>query len=71
MFTKLERNIIWFRVWTVVAWVLLLAGYVILFVYNFVAGILFLWFPPYWIWFIFQRSNLYVPKHGYFRGGYP
>ena len=67
VFTKLEMQIIIRRVLTVLAWMLPFVAYGLMFIYNFILGILFLWFLPYWIWFVLQRSNLYFPQHGYFR----
>lgn len=66
MFTKLEKQIILFRLLTVFAWLGVVAIHTYFFSVHFVLGIFWLLFLPGWIWF-FRWTNLYLPKKGYFR----
>ncbi len=66
MFTKLEKQIILFRLLTVLAWVLVLAIHVFFFSIHFLLGIFWLSVLPVWIWY-FRWASLYFPKKSYFR----
>lgn len=67
MFTKLEKQIILFRLLTMFAWLVVVAIHTYFFSLHFIFGFIWLFFlPPVWIWY-FRWANLYFPKKGYFR----